>query len=127
MEFEDKRRKKDIFEYKRKKDIVARKIIADNLMNKNPDKIPVIVEKDPTSRISGMNKSRFLVEKKSTVNKFILEIKELIKMKEEEAVFLTAKGKYSLSGSKFFEDIYKSYKDEDGFLYIMYSTELMFG
>ena len=115
------------FEYKRKKDKEARKIIANNLLNKYPDKIPVILEKDPTSRLTQINKTRFLVDKKSTVNQFILEIKQTIKVGEEEAIFLSVSKKYSLSGSKLFEDLYKSHKDEDGFLYIMYTSELMFG
>ena len=115
------------FEYKKKKDLDARKIIANNLINKNPDRIPLILEKDPTCRVAKIDKSRFLVERKSTVSKFILEIKKLIKLAEEEAIFLSVKGKYSLSGSTIFEDVYKKYKDEDGFLYVMYTTELMFG
>ena len=50
-----------------------------------------------------------------------------MKIPKEEGLFLSAKGKYSLSGQKIIGDIYNTYKDEDGFLYIMYTTELIFG
>ena len=94
---------------------------------KNPDRIPLILEKDPTCKDVNIDKSNFLVERKSNVSKFILEVKKLVKLPEEEAIFLSAKGKYSLSGTTLFEDIYSKYKDKDGFLYVMYTTELMFG
>ena len=55
-------------------------------------------------------------------------IKKLLKLPEEEALFLSAKGKYNITGEKTIEEIYKTYKDkQDGFLYIMYSSELVYG
>ena len=45
-----------------------------------------------------------------------------------DALFLTAKGKYSITGQKSMSQIYKDFKDkEDGFLYIGYTTELVYG
>ena len=49
-------------------------------------------------------------------------------MPEEEALFLSAKGKYNINGERSINDVYNAYKDkEDGFLYIMYSSELIYG
>ena len=73
------------------------------------------------------NKDNIWSNSNGKVSKFLLEIKKLVKLPEEEAIFLSAKGKYSLSGTALFEDIYSKYKDEDGFLYVSYTTELMFG
>ena len=73
------------------------------------------------------NKDNIWSNSNGKVSKFLLEIKKLVKLPEEEAIFLSAKGKYSLSGTTLFEDIYSKYKDEDGFLYVSYTTELMFG
>ena len=115
------------FEFKNRKSLEDRKRMSYNLIFKNPDRIPLILEKDPTCKVVKIDKSNFLVERKSTVSKFLLEIKKLVKLPEEEAIFLSAKGKYSLSGTTLFEDIYSKYKDEDGFLYVSYTTELMFG
>ena len=50
-----------------------------------------------------------------------------MKLPEEEALFLSVKGKYSISGQKIMENVYNTYKDEDGFLYIMYTSELIYG
>ena len=60
--------------------------------------------------------------------KFLLIIKRLMKLPQEEALFLAAKGKYNLVGANTIANIYNTYKDkEDGFLYIMYSSVLVYG
>ena len=42
--------------------------------------------------------------------------------------FVVVKGKYTISGGKTMGSIYNSYKDkDDGFLYITYSAELIYG
>ena len=51
-----------------------------------------------------------------------------MKLSNDEALFLSAKGKYNLIGEKSMGEIYKLYKDkDDGFLYVMYSSFVVFG
>ena len=91
------------------------------LLIKEPDKVPIILEKDPLCQLPAIKKTRHLIKKDFTINKFLLIIKRLMKLPQEEALFLAAKGKYNLV-------IYNTYKDkEDGFLYIMYSSVLVYG
>ena len=55
-------------------------------------------------------------------------IRGLIELSEYEAIFFVARGKYTISGDKTMGQIYNIYKDkEDGFLYITYSSELIYG
>ena len=118
-------------EFQYKKDIpdkAKRKEQSEILLIKEPDKIPIILEKDPVSKIQGIQKTRFLIKKDFTVNKFQLNLKKLMQLSEGQALFLSAKGKYNITGEKTMGEIYEIFKDkEDGFLYIMYSTELVFG
>ena len=115
------------FKYKQIKTLDQRKLISHNIMEKNPDKVPIILEKDPTNKIQEFNKTKFLSDKKYTVAQFTLKIRSEMKLPEEEALFLSVKGKYSISGQKIMENVYNTYKDEDGFLYIMYTSELIYG
>ena len=115
------------FKYKQIKTEDQRKLISNNLLEKNPDKVPVILEKDPTSKIQGFSKTKFLSERNYTVSEFTQKIRSEMKLPEEEALFLSVKGKYSISGQKLMENIYNTYKDVDGFLYIMYTSELIYG
>ena len=51
-----------------------------------------------------------------------------MKLPPGEALFLSAKGKYNLIGESTIANVYNTYKDkEDGFLYIMYSSVLVYG
>ena len=98
------------------------------LLIKEPDKVPIILEKDPLCQLPAIKKTRHLIKKEFTINKFLLIIKRLMKLPQEEALFLAAKGKYNLVGASTIASIYNTYKDkEDGFLYIMYSSVLVYG
>ena len=98
------------------------------LLLREPDKVPIILEKDPLCNLEGIKKTRHLIKRDFTVNKFLLIIKKLMKLPEGEALFLAAKGKYNLVGESTIGEVYKNYKDkEDGFLYIMYSSVLVYG
>ena len=115
------------FKFKKQVDLETRKKQNKELIKRNPKKIPIILEKDPKCKLIPIKKTKFMIEKNSTVSKLIQSIRILMKIPQEEGLFLSAKGKYTLTGQKIIGDIYNTYKDEDGFLYIMYTTELIFG
>jgi hypothetical protein len=105
-----------------------RKEQCKSLLIKEPDKVPIILEKDPLCHLEGIKKTRHLIKRDFTINKFLQIIKKLMKLPQEEALFLAAKGKYNLVGERSIDEIYNTYKDkEDGFLYIMYSSVLVYG
>ena len=105
-----------------------RKEIGDSLINNNPGKVPVILEKEASSELPSIKKTRYLFPKEFTINDFLIQIKKSLEISNETAIFLAAKGKYNLVGEKTMGEIYKLYKDkEDGFVYIMYSSVLVYG
>ena len=117
-------------EYNFKKTIPKeeRKRQCNILLLKNPNKIPIILEKDPKSKIKDLQKSKFLIQKDFTFTQFIQMIRGLLKIPEYEALFFIAKGKHTISGNKTMGQIYDTFHDkEDGFLYIIYSSELIYG
>ena len=115
------------FKFKKEQDKESRIKQSKDLLDKYPNKLPVILEKDPTSKIIEMKKTKFLLEKKSTVQQLQQMIRRKTSLKEEEALFLQVRAKFSITGVKTIEEIYKEYKDQDGFLYIIYTTELIYG
>ena len=60
------------------------------------------------------------------MQQLIFIIKKRIKIKDSEAIFIYINDKLPPSSS-YISDIYNSERDEDGFLYINYSTENTFG
>ena len=89
---------------------------------------PIIFEKDPKSNIEPFPKTRYLVNKDMTVNHFQLLLRNKLKLNETQAFFLLVQGKYTILGENTLEEIYHKFKDrDDGFLYMMYSTEQIWG
>ena len=115
------------FEYKKQESEIKRKEQSSLLLENYPQKCPIVLEKDPSCKLLELTKKRYLLDKKSTVNQFMDLIRRKTTLQEGEALFLHVKGRYSISGETTIEQIYKSYKDKDGFLYISYTNELIFG
>jgi len=94
---------------------------------KYPDRIPVIVEMDSRSKnIPEIDKHKYLVPVDITVGQFIHVIRKRIKLFPEKALFLLVNNKIpptcSLIGS-----VYNEERDEDMFVYFLYSGESTFG
>jgi len=103
-----------------------RKEVAERILAKYPDRIPVIVEKSPRSDAPDIDKKKFLVPSDITVGKFVYEIRKHMQLSPEKAIFLFVNNVLPPT-AELMSRIYKDYKDEDGFLYITYSGENTFG
>ena len=115
------------FQFKKDVSLEERKKTCNSLMINKPNKIPIILEKDPKCKLKPIGKTKFLIQKDFTANHFMKMIRALMNIPDTEALFLTAKGKYSITGEKLMSQIYKDYKDkQDGFLYITYTTEIVY-
>ena len=109
-------------------DGMVRKQNCDKIKQQFPDKIPIICEKDPKSEINNIDKTKYLVPNDLTVAQFSFMIRKRLQLPENEAFFLLAKGRYTLTGDMNLIDVYKKYSDsEDGFLYIAYASKVIWG
>ena len=120
------------FRFKREKNLDERKQTGRNLKEKFPDKIPIILEKDPKTKLKEIDKSKFLVSKELTVANFLLMICKRMEIDPNSAIVLmvkeTAKTTRTLTADSCLRDIYEKYADkEDGFLYIIYTSQLFWG
>ena len=117
------------FKFKKEnKDVKKRKEMSEKLLKQFPDKIPIICEKDPKSKMKEIEKTKYLIPKDLTVSQFSLLLRKKVELNPEEAFYLIVKEKYSIVGENRIEDIYEKYaNEEDGFLYIVYSEELFKG
>ena len=103
------------------KDVNKRKQMSEKIIKQYPDKIPIICEKDPRSKLKDIEKTKYLMPKDLTVSQFHLIIRNKIELNQEESLFLLVDGKISLVGESRLGDIYEKYANkEDGFLYIVY-------
>lgn len=99
------------------------------IIKKFPDRIPIICEKASSVKnidIPELDKSKYLVPIDLTVGQFLYVIRNRMKLSAEKAIFLFISHSIPPS-SALISNIYHQCKDSDGFLYITYSGENVFG
>ena len=102
-----------------------RKLEASKIRQKYPDRIPIIVERRD-SKDPSIDKVKYLVPANFQLAQFQNLIRERVKIKSDEALFLFINKTLEPAG-KNLGLIYKESADEDGFLYITYTKESTFG
>lgn len=103
-----------------------RKNESDKIMNKYPSRIPIIVEKYEKCTFDEIDKRKYLVPKDLNMNQFTFIIRKRIKLDSSQAIFLMINNTLCPSNVTV-GDIYNEYHNNDGFLYIQYSSENTFG
>jgi GABA(A) receptor-associated protein len=115
------------YDYKAQNSYEKRKKESSNIRQKYNNIIPVIVEKSGTKDIQQITKTKFLVEKDMTVGKFLYRIRTELKLGQHEAMFLFINNTIVPSNNDTMGKIYLEHMDADGFLYITYCLEHVFG
>ncbi|KAG2697783.1 hypothetical protein I3760_07G122100 [Carya illinoinensis] len=99
---------------------------SSEILAKYPGRVPVIVERYSRSDLPEMEKRKYLVPQDMSVGQFNHILSSRLHLAPGKALFVFVKNTLpqtaTLMGS-----VYKSFKDEDGFLYVCYSTEKTFG
>lgn len=111
--------------FKEKYTLNARKNESHNVSIKYPDRIPVICEPFSTKEPQ-IDKNKYLVPYDITIGQFLFVIRNRIKIPATSALFLFV-GNNIICTSHYISEVYKSHKDIDGFLYLIYTTENTFG
>mmetsp|Transcript_137438 Transcript_137438/g.194488 ORF Transcript_137438/g.194488 Transcript_137438/m.194488 type:complete len:119 (+) Transcript_137438:91-447(+) len=104
-----------------------RRDVSQKIRVQYPDRIPVIVERDPKARIPDIDKKKFLAPADITVAKFINEIRKHIKLGRQESLFVFVANNVMPQPNSTMNQVYAQHADEDGFLYVVYSSENTFG
>ena len=97
------------------------------IMAKYPDRIPLIVFKDPKSQLGQLDKYKYLIPLDLTLGQFIHVIRKKIKLGPEKSIFLFTQQNNIMNVSELMNSVYRKYKDKDGFLYLVYFEENTFG
>eukprot|EP00754_Rhynchopus_humris_P041211 Rhum_TRINITY_DN24811_c0_g1::Rhum_TRINITY_DN24811_c0_g1_i1::g.180235::m.180235/K08341/GABARAP, ATG8, LC3; GABA(A) receptor-associated protein len=114
------------YKYKESRTLESRKMEAERILKKYPDRIPVICEKHAQSDVPDIDKTKYLVPMDLNVGQFIYVVRKRLKLAPEKALFLFVDGMLPPTAA-LMEALYKESKDDDGFLYIKYSGESTYG
>ena len=98
------------------------------IMEKYSDRIPVICEKAKSASkdCPVINKHKYLVPLDFTIGQFVYVIRKRLKLPPEKAIFIFING-FIPPSSFLIINMYNSYRDCDGYLYVNYTFENTFG
>ena len=112
--------------FKEKYSFEKRKNESSKVYQKYPDRVPIIVQKHFSSELPEVNKCKYLVPKDMNKTQFLFVIRKGIQLTPSQSIFITINNEMVV-GSQLIIDAYEKYKDEDGFLYVVYTDENVFG
>jgi GABA(A) receptor-associated protein len=92
---------------------------------KYPDRIPVILKKGNRTA-PDIDRNKYLVPKDITFGAFVGVVRQRLKMKPDEALFILANNSL-VTQTELMSNIYYKYKSPEGFLLLEYSLESTFG
>ncbi len=101
--------------------------MSSKLKSGYPDRVPVIVEKDSKSHVPDIDRKKFLAPNDITVAKFLIEIRKHVQLDASDTIWIFVGGRTIPQPAMTMAQLYENHKDEDGFLYIVYSGENTFG
>lgn len=119
-------RREHRFTFKAERDFETRAREATRMREKYPDRIPVIVEKAANGDIPDIDKKKYLVPTDLTVGQFVHVVRKRIKLTPEKAIFIFVNNVLPPTAA-LMSTIYQEQRDDDGFLYIVYNGENVFG
>jgi GABA(A) receptor-associated protein len=119
---------KSEFEYDTKVSFEDRKKDVERIQEKYPGKIPMIAQKSKNSKLMLGNdfKPKFLINPEQTIGNFMVILRKRLELVPEQSLFLFVAGSV-LPNSTTLGEAYNLYKDEDGFLKIIFCEENTFG
>jgi GABA(A) receptor-associated protein len=119
------------FSYKLRFAFEKRQQESATIMSKYPDRIPIVCERsafEKSTDVPFLDKNKFLVPSDLSVGQFLYTIRRRVHLSPDKALFLFLGNKYKLvPTSETILSVYEKNKDDDGFLYVVYSGESTFG
>ncbi|KAM3931233.1 microtubule-associated protein 1 light chain 3 gamma [Leptodactylus fuscus] len=114
--------------FKQRKSIETRKSEVIGIKAKYPTKVPVIVERYQKEKyLPLLYKTKFLVPHDLSMSRFVNLIRNRMDLSATQALYILVNEKNLVSMSLTMSELYRDNKDEDGFLYMTYASQEMFG
>ena len=98
-----------------------------NLRAKYPDRIPIIIQKKVNAKnVADISTTKYLVPDTMIMSQFMVLLRKRIKVESHEGLFVFVNN-VLVPNSASLLAVYKEHMDLDGFLYMMYTGENVFG
>lgn len=114
-------------DFKRDYSFQSRLEESSRVLAKYPDRRPIICEKAiHQNDLPDIDKKKYLVPYDLTMGQFMYVIRKRMHLRPDEGLFLFANNQI-VSGTSIIGHVYEGSRDPDGFLYVKYAKENVFG
>ncbi|XP_067831761.1 microtubule-associated proteins 1A/1B light chain 3C-like [Heptranchias perlo] len=114
--------------FKERRSLALRQSEVANIRSKFPNKLPVIVERYMRERsLPQLDKSKYLVPRELSLCQFMIIIRNRMSLTSSQAFYLMVNNRSLASVSLTMAEIHAEFKEDDGFLYMTYASQEMFG
>ncbi|OCT81733.1 microtubule-associated proteins 1A/1B light chain 3B [Xenopus laevis] len=114
--------------FKQRKRLDSRIHEVNRVKNRFPYKIPVIVERSPREkRLPRLEKIKFLVPPEITMGQFVNTIRCKLPLPPSHSLCVVVGGRELASLAMTMCQVYSENRDQDGFLYLSYMSQDVFG
>ena len=114
--------------FKNKRSFNKRIEESNRIMDKYPERIPLIVCRANQSKdIPDIDRHKYLVPRDLTIGQFMHVLRQRIKLEPHVSIYLMINGFTMPATSQMLGVIYNEHSDNDGFMYITYTGESTFG
>jgi GABA(A) receptor-associated protein len=118
---------KSSYDFKIKHTFKDRQQESSKVLEKYPDKIPVILERGNITDTFRLTRTKFLFPNQTKIGEVILSIRKHIQIHPTQAIFLFINNQIIPANHETIGSLYEINKDQDGFLYINICLENTFG
>ncbi len=101
---------------------------SSSILKKYNNMVPILLEKNKSDKIlkSNIHKSKYIIPRDTTISHVLVILRERLDINSSQSIYISC-NKNIIPGSYSLGELYDKHKKSDGFLYLEYCSENVFG